>query len=235
MSQYTRSTDSRLIIGLLFLLLGIYFLLNNFDLIPFSLPYYLVSWQMLLIAIGVLIIATSDKKGGGVTLVLIGAVFLLSDIFNISFWNIIRQFWPLVFVIIGVSLLIRRNQEKKRVGEASTLEVIDESAVFGGNEKVISSDWFRGGRITSIFGANNINLINSRLADGVQVIDVFVLFGGMEIVVPSEWNVKVDVSPILGGFEDKRLFQQASSPQASQQQLIIRGQIIMGGGEIRNA
>ncbi|MEM9676023.1 MAG: LiaI-LiaF-like domain-containing protein [Cyclobacteriaceae bacterium] len=234
MSQYTRSTDSRLIIGLLFLLLGVYFLLNNFNLIPFSIPYYLVSWQTLLIVIGVLIIATSDKKGGGITLVIIGGVFLLSDIFNISFWNIISQFWPLVFVIIGVSLLIRRNQEKKRIGEASMLEVIDESAVFSGNEKIVSSDWFRGGRITSIFGGNEINLMNSRLAEGVHVIDVFVLFGGMEIVVPSEWNVKVDVSPILGGFEDKRQFHQDYSPEAGQQ-LIIRGQVIMGGGEIRNA
>lgn len=234
MSQYTRSTDSRLIIGLLFLVLGIYFLLNNFDLIPFSLPYYLVSWQTLLIVIGLLIVATSEKKGGGITLIAIGGAFLLSDIFNISFWNLIRQFWPLILVIIGISLLIRRNQEKKRIKEASALDIIDESAVFGSNEKIVTSDYFQGGRITSIFGSSAINLTNCHLANGVQIIDVFVLFGAAEIVVPSNWNVKVDVSPILGGFEDKRRFHETYSPEASQQ-LIIRGQVIMGGGEIRSA
>ncbi|MEM9834621.1 MAG: DUF5668 domain-containing protein [Bacteroidota bacterium] len=233
MSQYTRSSDSRLIIGLLFLVLGVYFLLNNFNLIPFAIPWYVVSWQTLLIVIGLLIIATSDKKSGGIVLVAIGSLFLISDIFYISIWDIIYRFWPLALVLIGVSLLVRRNQEKKRLGDTTPLEVIDESAILGSNENVVTSDYFRGGRITSIFGNNEINLSNCRLADGVQVIDVFVLFGNVEIVVPSEWNVKVSVSPILGGFEDQRRFHQTYSPEATQQ-VIIRGQIIAGGGEIRN-
>jgi len=234
MSQYTRSSDSRLIIGLLFLLLGIYFLLNNFNLIPFSLPHYLISWQTLLIAIGVLVIVTSDKKGGGIILVAFGALFLISDIFYVSVWDIVQQFWPLAFVLIGISLLIRRQQEKKRLGEASSLEVIDESAILGSNENVVTSNWFRGGRITSIFGSNEINLSGSQLAEGVQIIDVFVLFGSAEITVPNNWNVKVNASPILGAFEDKRQFSQSYSTGAGQQ-LIIRGQVILGGGEIRSA
>nr|WKN35032.1 DUF5668 domain-containing protein [Tunicatimonas sp. TK19036] len=146
MQPSTRSTDSRLIIGLLFLILGIYFLLYNFNLVPFGLPHYLISWQTLLIAIGLLIIGTSDNKGGGITLVGIGAAFLLSDIFNISIRDIIRQFWPLIFVIIGISLLVRRSQEKKRVNRRAPgsldLDFIDESAILGGNEKTISSSSF---------------------------------------------------------------------------------------------
>ncbi|MEQ9442245.1 MAG: DUF5668 domain-containing protein [Cyclobacteriaceae bacterium] len=238
MRHSTRTTDSRLVVGLLFLIIGIYFLLNNFNLIPFSIPRYLISWQSLLIVIGLLIIGTSDKKGGGITLVVIGGAFMVSDIFDLSIRDLIRQFWPLIFVIIGVSLLVRRSQEKKRVGnlthETSSLDFIDEAAILGGNEKIITSEEFRGGRITSIFGSNEINFINSHLAPGVHVIDVFVLFGGVEITVPSDWSVKVDISPIVGGFEDKRKYQQMYSPESGQQ-LIIRGQVIMGGGEIRNA
>ncbi|WKN42721.1 LiaF transmembrane domain-containing protein [Tunicatimonas pelagia] len=234
MSQYTRSSDSRLIIGLLFLVLGVYFLLNNFNLIPFAIPHYLISWQTLLIAIGILIIVTSDKKSGGFVLVAVGGLFLISDIFYISIWDIIRQFWPVAFVLIGISLLLRRRQEKRRLGEASSLEVIDESAILGSNENIVTSNWFRGGRITSIFGGNEINLTGCQLAEGVQVIDVFVLFGSAEITVPSNWNVKVNVTPILGGFEDKRQFHQSYSSEASQQ-VVIRGQVILGGGEIRSA
>ena len=237
MRHGTRTTDSRLVSGLIFLIIGIYFLLNNFNLIPFSLPHYLISWQTLLIAIGLLVIGTSDSKGGGIILVAIGSAFLLSDVLDISIGDIIRQFWPLAFVIIGISLLLRRSQEKKRLNnlenESFLLDFIDESAILGGNDKLVTSKAFRGGRITSIFGSNQINLINSRLDYGVQVIDVFVLFGAVELIVPSDWNVKVDVSPILGGFEDRRKYQQTYSPEASQQ-LIIRGQVILGGGELRN-
>lgn len=67
----------------------------------------------------------------------------------------------------------------------------------------------------------------------MQVLDVFVLFGNVNITVPSNWNVKVEVSPIIGGFEDKRKYHHTYSPEASQQ-LIIRGRVIFGGGEIRN-
>lgn len=146
MQPSSRTTDSRLIIGLLFLILGIYFLLNNFNLIPFRLPHYLISWQTLMIAIGLLIIGTNDKKGGGITLLVLGSAFLLSDIFDISIGDIIRQFWPLIFVIIGVTLLVRRSQGEKRMVHGTSdplnLDFIDESAILGSNEKIVTSDAF---------------------------------------------------------------------------------------------
>lgn len=109
-----RSTDSRLIVGLIFLVLGLYFLLNNFGLISFELPDYITSWQVFLILIGLLLLASRERQGGGIILIVVGVVFLLPKFFDVSVGEVVRQFWPLALVAIGVVLLVRRSQDKKQ-------------------------------------------------------------------------------------------------------------------------
>ena len=69
--------------------------------------------------------------------------------------------------------------------------MIDDVSIFGGGTKIISSDNFKGGNITAIFGGSEINLTGCKLANGDQVIDVLMIFGGSTIIVPKEWNVVV--------------------------------------------
>ena len=239
-----RGADPRLIVGLIFLLLGLYFLLNNFDLIPFELPDYITSWQVFLILIGLLLLASRERQGGGVILIVVGVVFLLPEFFDVSVGEVVRQFWPLALVAIGVVLLVRRSQEKKTTnefeveGEAVTpdrvwidsVEFIDETAILGGNDRLITSEYFRGGKITTIFGSNEVNFVNARLAEGQHELDVFTLFGSTELTVPRDWNVTVDVTPILGSFEDRR--RQVLLPGNPSRQLTIRGLVLFGSGEL---
>ncbi len=229
-----RGADSRLIVGLIFLLLGLYFLLNNFDLIPFELPDYITSWQVFLILIGLLLLASRERQGGGIILIVVGLVFLLPEFFDVSVGEVVRQFWPLALVAIGVVLLVRRSQEKKTTNEfeveGDRVEFIDETAILGRNDRLITSEYFRGGKITTIFGSNEVNFVNARLAEGQHELDVFTLFGSTELTVPRDWDVKVDVTPILGSFEDRR--RQVLLPGNPAQQLTIRGLVLFGSGEL---
>ncbi len=229
-----RGTDSRLIVGLIFLLLGLYFLLNNFNLIPFELPDYITSWQVFLILIGLLLLASRERQGGGIILIVVGLVFLLPEFFNVSVGEVVRQFWPLALVAIGVVLLVRRSQEKKTTNEfevnGNSVEFINETAILGGNDRLITSEHFRGGKITTIFGSNELNFVNARLAEGQHELDVFILFGSTELTVPRDWDVKIDVTPILGSFEDRR--RQVLLPGEPSRQLTIRGLVLFGSGEL---
>lgn len=245
-----RGADSRLIVGLIFLLLGVYFLLNNFDLIPFELPDYITSWQVFLILIGLLLLASRERQGGGTILIVVGLVFLLPEFFDVSVGEVVRQFWPLALVAIGVVLLVRRSQEKKTTNYAEVggdpveriaaqriaaqqdaVEFIDETAILGGNDRLITSEHFRGGKITTIFGSNEVNFVNARLAEGQHELDLFTLFGSTELTVPRDWNVRVDVTPILGSFEDRRR-QPVLLPGDPARQLTIRGLVLFGSGEL---
>ncbi len=230
-----RSSNSRLLIGFLLVLIGCYLLLNNFDLVPFRLPPYFFSWQMILIILGLIIMGTRENKGGGVTLVLIGVIFLIPEVFDVSF-NEILQFWPLIFVIIGLGILLRYNKEKKITNySARVLEAdyIDDAAVFASNRRTVNTNFFKGGRVTAIIGGSRIDLTQAALAEGKYEIDVFVLLGSVEIIVPNDWNVRNDVNAIAGDFKDKRTYHTPYHAQADRQ-LFLKGITILGNGEIKS-
>ena len=229
-----RGLDSRFVVGIIFLLLGMYFLLNNFDLIPFELPDFITSWQVFLILIGLLLLASRERRAGGVVLITVGIVFLVPEFFDISVGEVVRQFWPLALVIVGIVLLFRRSQEKKTidytdVGEAA--DYIDEISVLSSRDQLLTSQNFRGGKVTAIFGSNELNFVNTRLSSGSHALDLFILFGSTELTVPNHWNVRVDVTTILGSFEDQRR-QQGTPPGSDAHQLVIKGLVLFGSGEL---
>jgi hypothetical protein len=54
-------------------------------------------------------------------------------------------------------------------------------------------------------------------------------FGGVELYIPGDWVVETRFQTVLGGMEDKRL---VSTPDYARK-LILRGDLIFGGCEIR--
>ncbi len=231
----TMMNDRRSLIGFVFIIIAIFLVLENFDLIPFFLPYYLFSWKMVFILVGLFALSNRENKTPGLILISIGTFFLLPDIFDV---HARRLFWPFLLLIIGLSIILRRrgyrDQGRTYSGaEPLTMEYIDEFGIFSGGERVVASQNFRGGRVTSIFGGLKINLLNSTLADGHNMIDVFTIFGGIELVVPASWNVKVDVFALFGGFSDKRRVMTNASLE-EQKVLHIKGFVMFGGGDIKS-
>lgn len=232
----TADLQKKLVIGGIFIALGILLLLRNFDL--FFFPDYLFSWQTLLIGIGVLLLLSRDKKGGGITLISLGVLFLIPDIFNVSLRNIFRFFWPLLLVGIGLLIIFRRSVSADSFfdtpSSSSSLssDTIDETIILGGGEKKVLSELFRGGKITTIFGGLALDLTETHLASGRHVLDVFVLFGGVELIMPDTMNVHIQLTPILGGFQDNR----SVDPRIvmnDEEQLVIKGFVLFGGGDIK--
>lgn len=48
---------------------------------------------------------------GGLVLIALGVIFLMDNIFNISFWRIISDYWPVILIVIGIGLIIKPNKE----------------------------------------------------------------------------------------------------------------------------
>jgi predicted membrane protein len=231
----SQSVNKRYIIGAIFLVIGSLWTLDNLDILNFRIPWYFRQWYSIMILIGLLVATVREKVGLGLTLMAIGTAFLLRDVYYLDFRDIF-DFWPVVFIIIGISLIFRRNKEHSGVNEKkntdSELDLVDEIALFGGAERVVTSKQFKGGKLTSIFGGTDLNLINAELASGTNVLDVFVLFGGTDIRVPSDMNVKVKVTAIFGGFSDERKIL-AENEANNGKELIIKGLVLFGGGEVK--
>ncbi|HEY9116433.1 MAG TPA: DUF5668 domain-containing protein [Roseivirga sp.] len=232
--------NRRVIIGVIFLLIGAILTLDNLDIFDFDLPRYVFRWHTFMIVIGFFVATVREKVGFGITLIIIGGIFLLEDMADYYWWDIdfdirdIFRLWPLVFVAIGASLILKKSQHKEyeKQNIKGDMDFVDELAVFGGAERTVTSKQFKGGKLTSIFGGVDLNLISADLSQGTNVLDVFILFGGCDIRVPSDMNVKVKVTAIFGGFSDERKMI-AENNANDGKELIVQGLVLFGGGSVK--
>lgn len=230
--------NRRIFVGVAFLIIGVLLTIDNLNIFRIDLPYYLFQWHSILIIVGVFMLTAREKVGFGITLMVIGGIFLLDDMAEYYYWNFgfsdIFDLWPLALVGVGLSLILKRNSDSQREKKSfeNELDYVDELAVFSGAERVVTSKEFKGGKLTSIFGGTSLNLLNSDLARGTNVLDVFVLFGGCDIRVPADMNVKVKVTAIFGGFSDERKVINENEANDGKD-LVIKGLVLFGGGEVK--
>ncbi|MCK5055807.1 MAG: hypothetical protein KAT34_04080 [Candidatus Aminicenantes bacterium] len=213
-------------VGIILVLLGVVWVLSNLDIIDFSFGTW---WPLILVAVGLinLLSMRSANNPSAWILIALGVVFLLTthDVFE---WSDIWKFWPIILVIIGISLLFRR--EGKPVRGASDEDRFDETAIFWGFEKNITGKSFKGGTITAIFGGGEIDLRSAELDKDGAVIDITAIFGGVELRIPESWAVETHTTGIFGGADNKC----KNREQREGQRVVINATAIFGGVDIKN-
>jgi predicted membrane protein len=189
-----------------------------------------------MLVIGLFVLINTEKKFLGGVLTGIGGLFLIERIFPEVDYNggIVI---PLFLIILGAYIIFKKRRIDTDTGqqfETSKInkDKIDDVSIFGGGNKIISSNNFQGGNITAIFGGSEINLMNCQLAEGDNVLDVLCVFGGTTIIVPKEWNVVLNVTSILGGFSNKAI-RNPSVVIDQSRTLHVKGLAMFGGGEIK--
>jgi predicted membrane protein len=228
--------------GLLFIAAGIVLLMQNFNLLPFVLPAYVFTWKMLLVAIGVFVLP-SRNWFGGLVLICTGTYFLLPEAFGIH--NVsLSQLWPLGLIAIGLLIINNKlnynnnhHKFKKKITinmEKSKDGYIENTVIFGSDSKKISSYDFKGGHISVICGGLEMDLTNCTLSKSENVIDIEIVMGGLSLTVPREWNIRSEAVPIMGGVEDD-ITEHKDKYVDPAAELIIRGNVVMGGLEIKRA
>ena len=235
MEKYIAS-NKRIYFGVFLIALGAFWILERLGLIPDFLGDILISWQMLLIGIGVFSLIGGNKTSG-VVLIVIGSFFIIPEIAYIPD-ELRRIGWPLIIIAIGVVLLITHGRKKTNeplnveAGNQS-MDYFDDFVIFGGREVFINSQSFYGGKITSMFGGAEYDLRQSGLSENGAVVDCVSVFGACEFKVPPDWTVKNEVTAIFGAFSDKRgssYNQVVSNPTKT---LVVKGFSAFGAIEIK--
>jgi len=230
----TRHYDRRLWLGIGVVLVGLFFLADNFGILDYQIHRYFFRWEVILIVLGLFFMLGHRNKSTGIILLVIGGFFYLRDFlhWHVNFWQL---FWPSLLILIGVLIIFRHRLDRDRHGRTvvSNGDVLDEMAIFGGGDRVITSQQFKGGRVTTIFGGLNFDMLRAKLAPGKNYIDVFCVFGGMKIMAPEDWTIKIQVVSVFGGFGEKHRYIKPGATSEQETQLIIKGTVIFGGGEIK--
>lgn len=238
-----RRSQSHIWIGLLLLLAGSVFLLRR---IGFLLPDWLLSWQMVLIGIGIFLGIRKDFQGATwLILILIGGLFLVNEF--VVFDQLRRYLLPLILIGSGLFFIFRPRKtysylqydETGKPIEAAlpdgqipaTEDFVDTTSIFGGTKKKVFSKAFRGGDMVNIFGGSEINLTQADFT-GTAIIEVTVLFGGATLLVPSNWNVVSNAVTIFGDVKDKRVM--TNVPDNHNKTLLVKGTVLFGGVDIKS-
>ncbi|HUI64837.1 MAG TPA: cell wall-active antibiotics response protein LiaF [Bacteroidota bacterium] len=152
----------------------------------------------------------------GATLIVLGVLFLLDStgLFHIS--DFFQTYWPLLLVLWGIFILIRRDSRRKdspeksfagRVDADVTSETIDSANVFGEVDVRVTSSAFKGGSATTIFGDVSIDCRGGAIADGEHTLKISSVFGRSRLYVPPGSALNVSAHTLFGDasvFEQKR-------------------------------
>jgi predicted membrane protein len=227
------------ILGVIVIVAGFLLLLSNTGFLPYELRHIIFSWQMLLIGIGIVSLFSSESRTPGTILILIGGIFILPRVFDLSF-NVMHLFWPVILIGVGVLILTRRmprrpwhtHEQHQATRQDLDDGFIHEENIFSGGKRRVMHQVFRGGHINCVFGGSEVDLTQASLAEGVSELEINTIFGGVTLIVPADWRVQLKMTSIMGGFTDKRSFVR-ESPDPSRV-LIVKGSTIFGGGEIKS-
>ena len=237
MEPNMQSNPSKIFFGALLIIIGGLFLFRSLEILPFEISYIIFSWRFILFIIGIVILINSNNKVLGIILTTIGGILLFPRIFpDIDIDG--KLILGIVIIALGIYVIFRSSSSKfqtKLDGSMGRInkDFIDDVAIFGGGEKVISSNNFKGGNITAIFGGSEIDLSSCKLAEGNNVLNITAIFGGSTLIVPRDWNVLVNITPIFGGFSNK-IRREPNLVIDQSRTLIIKGIAMFGGGEIKS-
>ena len=197
-----------------FIIVGLLFLGRNFGIIDSDLFGILVSWQMLLIVVGVVNLIKRHFFGGVITIA-IGAYFLLPEISWVE-GEWLDMFWPVLFIFVGIMILFkperhhfnahwdgRRPEYTKEVYGSEDGFIVSDNT-FGSVQQIVLDPVFRGARLRNAFGGTVLDLRRSKLEAPQTFIDIDCTFGGVEIYLPSDWNLLTQIDAFIGGCDDKR-------------------------------
>ncbi|MFZ6645461.1 LiaI-LiaF-like domain-containing protein [Undibacterium sp. TJN25] len=226
--------QSRVFFGAFIIIVGALALLNNLHIFDTSdiLPF----WPLVFVGFGVMKLYqarhTSAYVLGGV-LVLVGCGMILQRLGIMYFrW---RDWWPAFVIFAGAMVLSRGLYGKQWRSRRDGVELVDGDnssvdvvAVMSGHNLKSDSQTFKGGDILAVMGGVELDLRQASIVSEATL-SVFAMWGGIVIKVPNDWSVVMNGTPILGGMDDKTV-----PPLVAGKRLVIVGEAIMGGVEVKN-
>ncbi|HXL23543.1 MAG TPA: DUF5668 domain-containing protein [Candidatus Dormibacteraeota bacterium] len=237
-------------------LIGLIFLLDNMNIFPASRIYRF--WPMILIVAGIMNLACRSARFFGIILLIAGILFQLSELGVTHFgWG---QLWPIAIIAVGLLVMWSSYEARQRIaaaqaaalsgdatsandpsgdatgpGASDLRNTLNEVAIFGGVERRIVTQDFRGGTINAIFGGVELDLSHAAMQQPQAELEVNAIFGGVELRVPDTWQVISSGQAIFGGYDDKTGSNDNLDPGAPpKKMLVLTGSVIFGGVEIKS-
>lgn len=238
---YKQQRTTNLVVAFAFIAAGVLILLRNLGILNEAITSFFISWQMMLIVMGGVMVLKArrtkrNKSVGGIVLIAIGVFYLIPARFDMV------SLWPLWFIVFGLAILYKTRRrsdtsfssaagEGQYTGGSSEEGFVNSDVRFGSAKHVVLEPFFKGGFLDVSFGEVVLDLRRTKLEQRETYIEIEAAFGGVKLLVPSSWNIVAEMDTTFSSFSDKRF---VSHEIDSEHKLIIRGDVDFGGIEIKS-
>lgn len=224
---------SNLLWGLAFIVAGIGFAGNAFNLWDFSL-FFDGWWTVFIIVPCTISILENGFHISNTIGLAIGVLLLLSAQQVIDRDILGKAIFPIILILIGISIIFGHHHHHNRSNISASMNKAngkgnpEYTSIFTKQEVRFSDEVFPGAEMNSIFGGIKLDL-DKAFIDKDVVIDATTIFGGIEICVPSDVRVVVSSVPIFGGVSNKAVQAQRENAPV----IYINATCIFGGIDIK--
>ena len=153
------------VIGVLFILFGIGYLLNAFDVLNFSIGQFFYMWYpILIILFGLHLISNKKFVFGGIVSVF-GLLLQLDQlsILDINIWQLV---FPFALVGIGLNIILKKDKSSRRkLNDYNVDKNFEINNVFSSDERNVNSASLERGEVFTLFGSANVDMSNSIISD----------------------------------------------------------------------
>ena len=223
---------AKIFLGLVIFLGGAIALLDRTGLLVLPFYHQIFTWKIIFILVGIYKLI-KEEFVSAIVLLSLGSFFYLRT--HLPDFRVF--FWPLIAMLAGLVLMVKSGSSKKKSKDFKDnkkgvlSDRLEEVAVFGGNNKVVSSQNFEGGEIVAVFGGNEVDLRPANVVEGGAELEVVCVFGGTEIKIPEDWDVEVSATSIFGAVKDER---RVVGDLDSTKKIVLTGAVVFGGVVIKN-
>lgn len=197
-------------------------------------------WPLILIVVGLVKFFKEKSAVFGIGIIAIGVILQLNLLGLTHFvW---ADLWPLAIITVGLLMITSRIKMPQlptavKAGEATpeTADMLNEYAVFGGVDRRVHTQQFKGGTIVATFGGVKLDLRTSEIEGEMATIHIEALFGGVELVLPERWKVSFIGQNVFGAFTDEtRPPLPDATGAAPRKVLLLTGNAVFGGINVKN-
>ncbi|MGB3467107.1 MAG: hypothetical protein WBA74_17635 [Cyclobacteriaceae bacterium] len=96
--------NRRIVLGLIMIIAGVVFLLDNLDILEIRIPDFLWRWESILLLVGVVNLFSRNWSAAFV-LIGLGVFFWVIRDQRINFFEL----WPVILIIIGISFILKQG------------------------------------------------------------------------------------------------------------------------------
>jgi predicted membrane protein len=137
---------------------------------------------------------------GGIALVTIGGLLLLDNLGYADMGDLISDYWPLLLIAFGASILARHNAEDRArsYAGAQAADLVHASNLFGDVNVRSCSQEFKGGSVSTFLGDARVDLSAVRMAEGPHELRIHTVFGSSTVLVPAGTAYSVTANATFG-------------------------------------